>query len=98
MKKDPLFILLIFTVCFLLPSACVYSCFNVIVEADFFTRGVKFEGVDIANLLLDRKSPTGMIPNPFFLSLLAADQFLEFLSPFSLPIPLVCPTVSTLRC
>jgi hypothetical protein len=98
MKKDRLSILLIFAISFLLPLSCAYSCFNVIVEADFLTRGVKYEGVDIENLLLDRKSLAGVVPNPFFLSLLPVDNFFEPLSAFSLPIPLVYLTSSILRC
>jgi hypothetical protein len=96
MKKGPFFLLLIFAVSFLLPLSCAYSFYDVIVEADFLTNGVKYETGDIENLSVDKQNLTGVIPFPcrtFF-----EDNFFELLLGFSIPTPLIHPTSSVLRC
>ncbi len=98
MKKGPLFILLIFAVSVLMPLACAYSSYDVITEADFFTNGVKFEAVDIENLLADKQNLMGIIPNPFYLLLFIRDNFFEPFSLFSPSIPAIHQTSSLLRC
>jgi hypothetical protein len=96
MKKDRLFILLIFMISFLLPLSCAFSCYDVIVEADFLRNGVKYEAVDIENLFLDKQNLTGVIPFPC--CLFFEDKFFELLLGFSIPTPLIHPTSSVLRC
>jgi hypothetical protein len=98
MKKGPLFILLIFAVSFLLLSACAYSSYDVIVEADFFTNGVKYEAVDIENLFFDKQNLVGMIPNPFAPLEFFRDNFFDAFSHFSRSIPAIHQTSSLLRC
>jgi len=98
MKRVRLFVLVIFVISFLLPLSCAYSCYDVIVEADFLTNGAKYEAVDIANLFLDKQNLTGMIPHPFSLFLFLADNFFELFSGCPLPPPLAHGTSSVLRC
>ena len=98
MKRVRLFALLIFVISFLLPLSCAYSCYDVIVEADFLTNGVKYEAGDITNLFLDKQNLTGMIPHPFSLFLFLAENFFDPFSGFSLPAPLIPETSSVLRC
>ncbi len=98
MKKGRLLTLLIFIFSFLLLSSCAYSSYNVIVEADFLANGIKYEAVDIENLFLDKQNFTGVIPNPFCLFLVLADNFFEPFSGFSILPPLIDQTSSLLRC
>ncbi len=98
MKRNFLFSLLIFAVSFLLPLSGAYSCYNVIMEADFLTTGVKFEAVDKDNLLLDKQNLMGMIPTPFSSLLFLRDNFFDPFSDSSLSIPAPHQTSSLLRC
>lgn len=98
MKRGPFFILLIFAVSFLLPLSCAYSCYNVIVEADFLANGVKYEAGDIENLLIDKQNLTGLISNPFSPLLFLKDNSFEPFSEFSLSIFIIHQTSSLLRC
>jgi len=79
-------------------SSSTFSYYDKMIEADFFTSGKKFESRDVEDLLIDKQSPLGIIPNPFSLFLFLEDNFLEFFSSFSLPIPLLHPIFSVLRC
>jgi hypothetical protein len=96
MKRGPSFILLIFAASFLLPLSCAYSCYNLIVEVDFLTNGVKYEAGDIENLSVDKQNLTGVVPFPCGLFL--EENFFELLLGFSIPTPLMHPTSSVLRC
>ena len=98
MKRNFLFSLLIIAVSFLLPLSGVYSCYNVVVEADFLTNGVKFEAVDKDNLLLDKQNLAGMIPAPFSSLFFLKDNFFEPCFDSSFSIPALHQTSMLLRC
>jgi hypothetical protein len=98
MKRDFLFRLLIFVVSFLLPLSGAYSCYDVIVEADFLTTGVKFEAADRDNLLLNKQNLMGMIPTPSSSLLILGDNFFEPFPDSSPSIPAPHQISSLLRC
>jgi hypothetical protein len=79
-------------------SSSTFSYYDKMVEADFFNSGKKYEARDVEDLLIDKQSPLGVIPNPFSLFLFLEDNFLGFFSSFSLSTPLLHPTSSVLRC
>ncbi len=98
MKRNSLFIFLILSVSLLLPLACAYSCYNLIMEADFLRNGVKYEAVDVENLLLDKQNLLGMISSPFSVLLFLKDGFFAPFLDFFLSIPATYQTSSILRC
>ncbi len=98
MKRGPNYILLSFAVSFLLPLSCAYSCYDIISEADFLTRGIKFEAGDTEDLLADKQSVTALIPTPLYSLHFLRENFFEPFSEFSLPIFTIHQTPSALRC
>jgi hypothetical protein len=62
MKRDRLFLSIILAISFLFPLSCAYAYYNNLVEADFLTRGTKYEAVDIDNLVVDKHNLTGVTP------------------------------------
>jgi hypothetical protein len=98
MKRNFLSIFLSAALFFLLPLSSAYSSYNIIAEADFFGKGVKFEAVDIENLLLDKQNLFGMIFHPFSPVLFLQNNFLEPFFDFSLSTPATYPTFPILRC
>lgn len=78
-------------------SSSTFSYYDRMIEADFFNSGKKYEARDVEDLLIDKQSPMGVIPNPFSFFLFE-DNFFGIFSSFSLPTPLLHPTSSVLRC
>ena len=54
---------LIASLCFIFPLASAYSNFNTLIEADFFTRGAKYEAGDFNDLWLDKQTNFGFMPS-----------------------------------
>jgi hypothetical protein len=98
MKRDRLSFLIIVAISFLFPLSCTYAHYNDIMEADFLTRGTKYEAADIENLVVDKYNLTGVTP-----PLASAFAYLNenFLGPY-LAFPLSTPSnhlaSSVLRC
>jgi hypothetical protein len=98
MKRKSSIIFFVLGISLIFLSASTYSYYNRIIEADFFISGTKLESRDLDDLLLDKKSPVGVIPNPYFFSLILEDLFSKVDLGFSLPNPLIQSILSVLRC
>ncbi len=98
MKRDPLFILLIFAISFLLALSGAYACYNDIEEADFLTKGKKYEAADTEDLCVDKQNLTWVAPPPIPAFLSLEENFFGLLLGFSSPAPLIPPASSVLRC
>ena len=61
-KQRPISTFLIISLSFILPLAFAYSNYNDLVETDFFTRGAKFEAVDLNNLWMDKQTDLDFMP------------------------------------
>jgi hypothetical protein len=98
MKRDRLFFSIILAISFLFPFSCAYAYYDDIVEADFLTRGTKYEAADIANLVVDKFNLTGVTPPSVSTWLFSGDTFWgpNFYLPLS-PYP-NHPASSVLRC
>jgi hypothetical protein len=98
MKRDRLFLSIIFAISFLFPLSCAYAYYNNIVEADFLTRGTKYEAADIDNLVVDKHNLTGVTP-PMVSTLLFVEDNIggpHFYFPLSTPLNHLASSV--LRC
>lgn len=90
-------ILLIFLVVFLFNVACVYSSFNVMVEADFLSR-IKYETRDAEEVYAEKQnSLDAVLVSPALFTLLPG-IILESLSSFSSSDTLFTQAFSILRC
>jgi hypothetical protein len=89
--------LIIFLVVLLFNVACVYSSFDVVVEADFLS-GKKYEARDVEEVYAEKQSnPDALLVSPaLFIPL--PGIILEFLPGFSSPHTLFTQTFSVLRC
>jgi hypothetical protein len=54
---------LILSLSFIFPLASAYSNFNTLTEADFFTRGAKFEAKDLNDLWVAKKANLDFMPS-----------------------------------
>ncbi len=97
MKRRAFFIVVLFGISLLLPLACAYTSYNIIVEADFLTNGVKFEAIDTENLLLDKQN-FGVLSDALPFSFLLSNNFIEPWACFCLLLPASHPTPPILRC
>ena len=89
--------LIIFLVVLLFNAACVYSSFDVVVEADFLS-GKKYEARDIEEVYAEKQSnPDAALISPALFTFLP-DIILDFLPSFSSPNTLFSQTFSVLRC
>jgi hypothetical protein len=96
MKRKP-HILLIFLVILLFNVACLYSSFNVMVEADFLSR-IKYETRDVEEVYAEKQnSLDAVLVSPALFTLLPG-FILEFLSSFSPSDTLFTQAFSILRC
>jgi hypothetical protein len=89
--------LIILLVVLLFDVACVYSSFDVVVEADFLS-GKKYESRDVEEVYAEKQSnPDAVLVSPALFTPLPGIIF-EFLPSFSSPSPLFIETSSVLRC
>ena len=96
MKKER-HTLIILLVVLLFDVACVYSSFDVVVEADFFS-GKKYETRDADEVYAEKQSnPDAVLVSPALFTPLLGIIF-EFLPRFSVPNTLFTETFSILRC
>jgi hypothetical protein len=58
---------LIVSLSFILPMASAYFNYNTVIEADFLTRGVKFEGEDIDGFSVDKQINLDFLPSGSFI-------------------------------
>lgn len=94
-KKSHIFIILLATLLF--NVACVYSSFNVVVEADFLSAS-KYETRDDEQVYAEKQSnPDAVLVSPSLFTPLPGIIF-EFLPSFSSPNTLFTQTFSVLRC
>ncbi len=98
MAKNRFSILLIFAISFLLPYSYAYSCYNEIVEADFLTKGKKYEAADTEGLFADKHKLAAAIPHPSAILTFTESNISAFFEDLSLPAPLIRSTSDTLRC
>ena len=64
------------TVCITFASSHIYSDYNVLLEADFIGHGLKFEAVDLENLVVDKPKILDLAPSVLsILNPLASDRF-----------------------
>jgi len=64
------------TVCIMFASSHIYSDYNVLLEADFIGHGLKFEAVDLENLVVDKPKILDFAPSILsILNPLASDRF-----------------------
>ncbi len=98
MKRGCLFVTLAFVVSLLLPWAIAYSSYDAVTEADFFTKGVKYEAVDIENLYADKQNVIAIIAAPFLPLFFLGDNFFGLFLHFSRPIDALPQIFSFLRC
>ena len=91
-------VLLVMTISFFFLFSSAYSNYNSLIEADFFTCGLKFEAADIDDLLVDKQIHVDFALGLFStVGSLGADLF-EKLTPSSFQVPGIDPTFSILRC
>jgi hypothetical protein len=89
--------LIILLVVFLFDVACVYSSFDVVVEADFLS-GKKYETRDADEVYAEKQSnPDAVLVSPALFTPQPGIIF-EFLPSFSSPNTLFTETFSILRC
>ena len=89
--------LIIFLVVLLFNAACVYSSFDVVVEADFLS-GKKYEARDVEEVYAEKQSnPDAVLVSPALFTPLPGIIF-EFLPSFSSPSTLFIETSFVLRC
>jgi hypothetical protein len=89
--------LIILLVGLLFDVACVYSSFDVVVEADFLS-GKKYEARDVEEVYAEKQSnPDAVLVSPALFTPLPGIIF-EFLPSFSSPSTLFIETSSVLRC
>ena len=89
--------LIILLVVLLFDVACVYSSFDVVVEADFLS-GKKYEARDVEEVYAEKQSnPDAVLVSPALFTPLPGIIF-EFLPSFSSPNTLFTQTFSILRC
>ena len=89
--------LIIFLVVLLFNVACVYSSFNVMVEADFLSR-IKYETRDVEEVYAEKQSsPDAVLVSPALFTPQPGIIF-EFLPSFFFPNTLFTETFSILRC
>ncbi len=94
-KKSHCFV--IFLMVFLFQSACVYSSFDAVVEADFLS-GKKYETRDGDEVYAEKQSnPDALLVSPALFALLPG-AILEFFPGFSSPSTLPARGLSVLRC
>ena len=94
-KKSHIFVTLL--VILLFDVACVYSSFNVVVEADFLS-GKKFEARDNEQVYAEKQnSPDAVLVSPTLFTPLPGIIF-GILPSFFSPQTLVTQTFSVLRC
>jgi len=98
MKRNYLFIFLTFLIIFIFPLSCAYSFFNTLTEADFLTKGVKYEATDTEDLFIDKQNMVGVIPSPFSVSIFMATEFLGSQLDISVPPSQQGLAYSILRC
>ena len=98
MKKNYLFIYLTLMIIFIFPLSCAYSFFNTLTEADFLTRGVKYEATDTEDLFIDKQNMVGVIPSPFSVSIFMETELFGSQLDVSVPLSLQDLTYSILRC
>ncbi len=67
--------LVLVAVSFLFPLSCAYSSYDVILEADFLTDGLKYEALDKENLFFDKQNLVGIIFDGFLPFLFLRDNF-----------------------
>ena len=78
-------------------AACIFSSFDVVVEADFLS-GKKYEALDVEEVYAEKQSsPDAVLVSPALFTPLAGIIF-EFLPSFSLSNTLFTETFSVLRC
>jgi len=89
--------LIILLVVLLFNVACVYSSFNVVMEADFLS-GKKYEARDVEEVYAEKQSnPDAVLVSPALFTPLPGIIF-EFRPSFSFPNTLFTETFSILRC
>jgi len=98
MKRDRLSFLFIVAISFLFPLSCAYAYYNDIMEADFLTRGTKYEAADIENLVIDKYNLIGVTPPLGSTFLYPKENFLGTYLDFPLSTPPHHPASSVLRC
>jgi len=98
MKRDHLSFLIIVAISFLFPLSCAYAHYNDIMEADFLTRGTKYEAADIENLVVDKYKLTGVNPPLVSTFLYLKENFLGSYLDFPLSTPPNHLASSVLRC
>jgi len=98
MRKKILAVLLATAVSFFFLSSSAYSNFNSLIEADFLTRGLKFEAADNDDLLVDKQIHVDFALGLFStVGCLGAGLF-EKLLPSSFELSIFDPLLSILRC
>ena len=98
MRQKIFAVLLVTAVSFFFLSSSAYSNYNSLIEADFLTRGLKFEAADNDDLLVDKQIHVDFALGLFStVGPLGADLF-EKLTPSSFQVPGIDSTFSILRC
>ena len=89
---------LIVSLCFIFPLASAYSNFNTLIEADFFSRGSKFEAGDLNDPWVDKQTIWDFMPSES--SIMASPDISShrLLSPCSYQAVSINPSFSVLRC
>ncbi len=88
------FLIMVTSLIFLAASA--YTDYNSLLEADFLTRGLKFEACDIADISVDKSINLNFVPIEFS-SMGSLENDLHGLFIVSFPVSIVPPS-SVLRC
>jgi hypothetical protein len=98
MRQKIFAVLLVTAVSFFFLSSSAYSNFNSLIEADFLTRGLKFEAADNDDLLVDKQTHVDFALGLFsIVGCLGAGLF-EKPSPSSFEVPGMDLPFSILRC
>ncbi len=98
MRQKILAVLLVTAVSFFFLSSSAYSNYNILIEADFLTHGLKFEAADDDDLLVDKQIHVDFALGLFStVGCLGTDPF-EKPSPSSFEVPGMDPPFSILRC
>jgi len=97
-KQRPISTFLIISLSFILPLAFAYSNYNDLVETDFFTRGAKFEAVDLNNLWIDKQTDLDFMPGESLLMAPPESTLRRFLTLSSFEIIASGSSLLVLRC
>ena len=95
-RHKGIFIFLVIAISFILPWSSSYSNYNVLIEADFFFLGQKFESGDLDDLLIDKQK--NFVPSGYDFAYYVGTHLLDPSAEFSSPITVVEQIPAILRC